>query len=138
MTLRDELLPVLNEARTLVADLGMRQVRVIVRTTTWSGGAPQTGVATNSDREIVPRPRVNGLAGDPTLQVVVTPAHSGPPSGGYTPAQLNVGSATGIEYVYVVIGPDAVERPYKLLKMTTPRPFRYLLELESLDRRKPY
>jgi hypothetical protein len=65
----------------------------------------------------------------------ITPEHA---TGGYTPAQLNPDDAAGFEYFYVCIGRDGAERPYKPIKLTTTRSFRYMLELQSLGRRMPF
>jgi len=136
VTLQSSLLPVLDSARTLLDTFGLRQTRVIVRSRTWSSGEIQVGTAAVVDLELAPRPKVKGLAGDPVLEVgPITPEHT---TGGYTPAQLNPDDAPGFEYVYVCVGRDGVERPYKLGKMTTTRSFRYMLELQSLGRVVPF
>lgn len=117
----------------------VRQNRVIVRRRTWSSGKIQTGTATVADLEILPRPHVTGAAGDPVLTVgPITPAYPVPPAGGYTPAQLNPADSPGLEWTYVVIGPDGVERAYKSMRFTNTKPLRYMLELTSLDRVVPF
>ncbi len=139
MSLRDDLLPTLVSGYQIVEDHGLRQVRIIVRTRTWSSGDMNVGVPTISDREILPRPRVEGIVGDPVLKVgPIVPASAALDAGTFTPAMLNPSDAPGIEYFYVAIWPDGVERPYKLMKLTAPEPFRYMLEFQSLDRRMPF
>jgi hypothetical protein len=119
--------------------LGLRQVRVIIRSRQWSSGKIQTGTAIVTDLELSPRPHVRGVSGDPSLNVgPITPAYVGPPAGGYTVAQINPSDAPGFEWNYVIVGPDGVERPYKLQRLTTASSMRYMLDLEALDRKVPF
>lgn len=132
-------LSILDQARAKVDALGLRTVRVIVRSRQWSSGRIQTGTAIVSDLELDPRPHVRGVAGDPTLNVgPITPAYVGPPAGGYTVDQLNPPDASGFEWTYIIIGPDGVERPYKLQRLTAVSSMRYMLDLQALDRKVPY
>lgn len=144
MSRRDHYLKLADKLRSLpaavqasgAAGFDVRQVRVIVRSRTWSSGEINVGVPTVNDIELTPTPKVQGVAGDPIVTVgPITPAYTG---GGYTPAQLNPEDAPGFEYYYVLIFPDGVERPYKLVLFTTPRPFRYMLQLESIGQQKPF
>ena len=59
MTLRDDLVPVIDESRQLVAELGLRAYSVVVRTRTWSGGEPGLGTATDEDLVLAPTPKVS-------------------------------------------------------------------------------
>lgn len=147
MTERDQFLRLADRLRSIAGPttlagtpgFDVRQVRVFVRKRVWSSGKIQTGMPTITNLEILPRPHVQGTAGDPQLRVgPITPFYPGPPSGGYTPAQLNPGDAEGMEWFYLIVGPDAVERPYKLMLLTTPRPLRYMLDLTALDRKVPF
>lgn len=58
MSLRDDLIPVVDEARAMVVELGLRLVTVVVRKRTWSGGVPGRGTVTNTDLTLAPVPRV--------------------------------------------------------------------------------
>jgi len=58
VTLRSDLIPVVDDARELVDDLGLRPYTVAVRTRTWSGGRVGGGTASNADVTLAPRPRV--------------------------------------------------------------------------------
>lgn len=58
MTLRDDLIPVLDDVRALVDDLGLRQFTVQTRHRSWSGGELGRGTATDTDTEITPPPKV--------------------------------------------------------------------------------
>ncbi len=117
----------------------VRPNRVLIRRYNWSSGKIRTGASTITDLEILPRPHVVATSGTPVMMVgPITPYFAGPPSGGYTPEQLNLADAAGMTWNYVIIGPDAVERPYKLMALDTSKPLRYMLSLTSLDRKVPY
>ncbi len=135
-TLRDSLLPVINNCRRIIDDLGFRTARVIVRTKTWTSGRIQTGDAFVEDLELDPVPSVVGTAGDPKLTVTkLTPSFA---RGGYTPAQLNPADSPGVEFVYIIIGPDEVERAYRLAQIDLTGSLGYTLKLEALNRAVPF
>ncbi len=138
---RDDFRELADELRAIPSEPGIdvRPSRVIVRTRTWSSGRIQTGTAIVSDLELLPVPHVRATAGDPSMLVgPITPAYPGPPPGGYTPAQLNPADSAGTETVHVILGPDGVERPYKLLKLSNTSALHYTLELQALDRVVPF
>lgn len=102
-TLRDDLLPVVDEMRQIPDDLGLRRYSVFFRVRTWSGGKPGLGDPKDVDTYIVPKPKVRQLstkevaesagtyeAGDYMIDKI-TPRFvdevTGVP-GGYTPGQL--------------------------------------------------
>ena len=60
MSIRDDLIPVVDEIRGSVVDevAGLRLHTVVVRVRTWSGGRPGLGTATDVDVELAPKPRV--------------------------------------------------------------------------------
>ncbi len=60
MSLRGELVALVDEVRQEVIDdaAGLRLHDVIIRRTTWSGGAPGRGTQSHEDLELRPRPRV--------------------------------------------------------------------------------
>jgi hypothetical protein len=58
MTLRDDLIPVVDEMRELVDDLGLRRNTVETRLRTWSGGELGLGTPTDVDTELDPKPKV--------------------------------------------------------------------------------
>lgn len=62
MSLRDDLLPVVDELRQLPDDFGIRLYSVILRTRTWKSGKPGIGQPTIVDVEILPKPRVRLLS----------------------------------------------------------------------------
>ena len=62
MTLRDDLQPCVDDARSIIGELGLRPHVVVVRTRTWDGGRPGSGTATDVDVTITPAPRVRGVS----------------------------------------------------------------------------
>jgi hypothetical protein len=121
MTVRDNVLVPLDAARAIIAGLGLRRYAVTVRVRTWSGGRPGAGAATNADLALSPTPRVRTLAprevaasggtyeeGDYRVDKI-TPAFSGPPSGGYTPAQLNPEPGADQDVVVLLGGDDGAK-----------------------------
>lgn len=59
-TLRDDLQPVVDEARGIVDELGFRTHEVVVRIRTWTGGEIDCGVPVDVDRVLSPTPKVTG------------------------------------------------------------------------------
>jgi len=62
VTLRDDLIPVVDEARGLINDLGFRRHAVTVRTTTWSGAKPGLGSKSVVELVLSPPPKVRGIS----------------------------------------------------------------------------
>lgn len=58
MTLRDDLLPVVETVRQIPVDMGLRKVRVWVRSQTRTAAFGLAGTTTDTDTEITPRPKV--------------------------------------------------------------------------------
>src|SRR6185369_1839041 len=114
MTLRTDLLPVFRDARQLVQALGLRSMRVVVRSRVWSGGKVRLGVPTDTDLEILPRPRCKETDANTIVVDKVQPKPAGV-SFGYTRQQLRPDDDTATEYYYVVTADDGVERPYALV-----------------------
>jgi hypothetical protein len=62
VTLAADLIPVVDDARTLIQGLGFRVRSVVVRTTTRAGvGVLAVGTETHSDVTLTPRPRVRRM-----------------------------------------------------------------------------
>lgn len=115
----------------------IRTSRVIVRSRVWDSGQVNLGVPTVTNLEIAPRPKVIDQ-GNEVLQVIVTPANA---KGGYTFAQLRPADepvTAGFEYIYIVIGPDGIERPYSLAAIDTRRSFRTTLTLQPQGLAVPF
>lgn len=139
MSFRTELLKAVVKLRELPGptQLDVYVTRVIVRTRSWSGGEAKLGHATDSEIELFPRPKVRN-AGEGSRIVTVGPITPSNAVGGYTLEQLNPSEHDGVEAYYILIGPDGIERPYKLIQIDQKRAFRYTLTLEALDRRMPF
>jgi hypothetical protein len=61
MTLRDELVPVVDELRAMPDEFGFRPYTVVVRRITWSGGEPGAGTKAIADVAIAPKPKVRDV-----------------------------------------------------------------------------
>ena len=108
-TLRDDLIPVFDEGRQIVDDLGLRQQTVVVRTRVWDGGEVGLGTATDTDLTLSPTPKVTRLS----LRVVAGSGGKyqmgdrrvGKISATYTAEQLGGGSvAAGTELLWLIDG----------------------------------
>ena len=60
-TLRDDLIPVIDEGRQLADDLGLRQQSVVVLTRVWTSGTIGKGSYTDDDLVLSPVPKVRRL-----------------------------------------------------------------------------
>lgn len=150
MNVRQAALAALAAARGIAPALGMHQVRVVVRTRTWSSGRPQTGTPTDVDLVLgapdpgtgqMLQPHVKGLAGDPEIVVgPLTPFDAAAAPRGFTPAQLAPGDAAGVEYYYLVTFPDGVPRAYTVAprSLDTSSPLHFTVKLKALDRKVPF
>lgn len=137
MTIVSRALRPLNRGRQKLVDAGLRPVRIYKRTVTWSEGELHLGALTESDVEIIPRPKVKsaGTGGDRHLTMTnVTPEFTG---GGYSPADLQPAAANGTETVYIVEQPDGDLEAYRIVGVNQLSPFRYSLDLEKIDRVNP-
>src|SRR5262245_1309012 len=136
MSLRKALLPVVNTIRGLAGPktLDIRPYTVTVRTRTWSGGVVQKGTPTDQDLELTPPPKVV----EEGREARVGPLTTRFPGGGSSPAELNPSDKPGVEFFYVLVGPDGVKRPFTLVDLDTNRPFTYMLRLTALDRKVPF
>ncbi|MEL6346883.1 MAG: hypothetical protein AAFV53_27470 [Myxococcota bacterium] len=61
-TLRDDIIPVIDEGRRLADELGLRRQTVVIRTRTWSGSEVGRGTPTDVDLTLSPTPKVRRLA----------------------------------------------------------------------------
>lgn len=137
MTLRDDLIPVVDDARQLIDDMGLRRFVVVVRKRTWSGGQLGLGTATNVDLTLAPKPKVGDVperlvfaepgkfeAGDRFVRRI---------SATYTRAQLDGGTlAANEELVWML---DDVE--YALVEVAEHRNFEWRALLRRRNRRRP-
>lgn len=117
MSLREDLLPTFEFARTLMDDLGFRESSVTVDTRVWPGPRPGQGTPVDTQLLLAPNPKVvamsvrevassGGLYTMGDLRIgPITPYNATNPTG-YTDAQLAPGVTGGLtEVVYKLGGP---------------------------------
>lgn len=139
MTLRTDLLPIVDELRALAGPSGfdVRTSGLTVRTRTWAGGKRGIGPVSDSNlvlaqiykiREVSTREIASsgGLfeMGDVRVGPITPTDVSG---GGYTAAQLAPEGQTGTEVVYVITGDLAGE--YARVELNKSKPFSWYLIL---------
>lgn len=140
MSLRDDLLPALNDARTICDDLGLRQNAVDVIVRTWTSGRVGSPASQSPGTDYVdvkvhltPNPKVRrvtqreisssgGEYEDADLIVgPMTPAFVG---GGNSLAQIDPDvRQRGVEVIFILSGPNAGE--HSLIDVRRDRPMRY-------------
>lgn len=141
MSLRDDLLPVVDAARKITEDLGQRTTALTIRTRTWSGGRIGLGASSDSDLVLPARYSIKELSATQVNQIVsgsggaygpgryirlwVTPAFTG---GGYTQDQLDPDGSDGVEIIHILSG-SGINGNFKLVSITLGRPYRYELVL---------
>ena len=139
MSIRDDLLPVVDQLRQLPDDFGLRRYTVTIRRRVWSGGAPGLGTPANTDLVLTPKPKVRQLSsrevadsggtyemGDYELSRI-TPRYSSPTTGGYTPTQLLLQPEGADQDVCVILNGDEGEIECQVVTSTFDRAFRYTL-----------
>lgn len=155
MSLRDDLLPVFDDTRGVIEDLGLRRFSVTLRRRTWSGGSVGAGVPTNDDIVISPTPRVRfkspfaaqmsgiltagGKIEDRYFAIdKITPAWSDNGlSGGYTPDQLTmkVGpDVQNVEAIVVLLGDDGTAIECVQVTFEEDLSFGYSMVVQDTDR----
>ncbi len=133
MTLRDDLLPVLDDLRQIPVDLGLRLNRVFRVVRTWSGGAVGLGDGVHPDYadaevELTPRPRVREEAMGRRLVVE-------PVSQQLAIATVHPKDSVTTEVFYRLEGPNA--GLYDIADYSVAKPFRQRLVLIRRERRQP-
>jgi hypothetical protein len=111
MSLRDDLVPVVDELRALPDELGFRPYTTVIRTTTWTGGEPGRGTRQTTDLTISPVPKVSDV---PERLIHAAPGKYeqgdrfvSKISATYTRAQLTGGDvAAGVEVVWLIDGEE--------------------------------
>jgi uncharacterized protein YjdB len=158
MSLRDDLLPVFNDTRQVIDDLGLRRFQVTLRRRVWSGGKDVgDGTPTNQDIVITPSPKVRFQSPDARqMQYLltsggsirdryylinkITPAYVDPLtglSGGYSPDQLRlrVGpDLVNVEAIVVLVGDDGMKRECTQILLEDDRSFGYSMLCQEVDR----
>lgn len=139
-TLRDDLLPVVDELRQLPNQFGIRRYTVKVRTRTWSGANAGEGSPVDVDVTVNPVPRVRLMStseiassggtyreGD-FMVTSMTPAYTG---GGYAPSALNLRpTAQNIEVTIILTG-DEGPIECQPVEFHFDRPFTYWMVLRE-------
>lgn len=135
MALREDLLPVFDNARQLVQDFGLRQSRVWVRRGVFSSGEIHLGDLTNNDVELLPRPKVE-QQDTVTLKVTrITPPY---PGGGYDTADLLPPQEAGVDRMCVVqVGTDGPKVAYRIVDIDERKNFGITLMLERIPGEQP-
>lgn len=135
-TLRDDLLPVIDELRQLPNEFGIRRYTVTLRTRTWSGGAVGRGTATAVDAVLFPVPRVQvittaeiaasgGTYREGDFRVTaITPSYG---TGGYSPTALNLRPSATNKDVTVILTGDEGTIECGVVEFHFDRPFRYTM-----------
>jgi hypothetical protein len=140
MSLRDDMLPVVDGLRGLFSEFGVARYAFAIRRITWSGGKRGLGVATPVDTPIV-----SASGGSPLVQPVstreiaasagtfqegdlrisgITPHYAG---GGFTPAQLRPQCASDAEEIIYVLTGDEGEVHCTLVESKFDDPVEYSL-----------
>lgn len=150
MTIVDDALPILWEGRAILDQVGLRNFRVSVRITDWTGGRG-VGIGTSTVTEYPlteaggARPKVvavspasivasGGELGDVMYDVTLTPAFTG---GGTTVAEMTppaaTGNATKREVHYLVFGPGCAEAGTICVQVSENHtsPFRHVMRLKK-------
>lgn len=97
MTVRDDVLPPIDEARSIIGTLGFRPYTLTIAVRSWSGSVPLAGTATVESYAITPAPKVRAFSvreldesggryqeGDRRV-FKITPRYISPTTGGYFP-----------------------------------------------------
>lgn len=135
MSLRSDLIPVVDDTRELIADLGFRLETFVVRVRTWSGAEVGRGTATDVDVTLTPPPKWKDV---PTRLVFDSPGiyEAGDKlvskiSATYTESDLNP-TLTGVqELIWLVNGEEwrPVARP-------EPKAFEWRVTLRRKNRKR--
>ena len=145
MSLVDDLLPTLSNARGLIGEFGLRPYTVTRQVHSWSGTYPGEGTETVTETEItengqppkVRKPKdeeiaLQQMASGDFVVGPITPSFGG---GGYTPIELDGGSslAAGEVLTYKLVGPDIPNGNIFAVKaIHADDPFGYMLHLSPL------
>lgn len=151
MSLRDDLLPVLDEVRGLAGELGLRTITVTVRVRVYSAppGVVGAAVTSTTSTTLTPTPRVrparvqrddeavvDGPFTDSTgqprlLRYEVGPITPAYPGGGYTVASLMPSDDLTRRVTIVLAGGQHGDgEEYSVVRVDDTKPFRVMLTVE--------
>lgn len=155
MSLRDDLIPMVEEVRGIPADMGVYGTRVYVRTETFASAIKDGSTASSTaDVEVLPSPRVDemsvedslmyggGAVTDSTGRVQSTVYSVGPitPSAlghGYAVSDLMPTTSTPSKRVSILLsGPDFQSggEPMQIVKCDATQPFRIMLVVRRMPK----
>lgn len=141
MTLREDVLPIVESGRQIIDDLGFRVFTVEILTRTWSAGKINSGTPSDAYEPILPRPKVVEKEGGKKLLIgPITPAYIVGSGGGYEPGDLRPADAAGVQVKWKVTGPfssgyAAVHGV--VTDIDTSKPLRYMVTLTVTEREAP-
>lgn len=135
------ILAAVNAIRGIPTTMGLRGSRVYLRCGEWTPtvGAAEIGkgALTNTDEELLPRPRVEDMPGQRLRVGPITPSHTG---GGYSAADLSPDRVDGQDN-HILVTKDDVTRAYRVSDIDT-EPERqsvsFFLILDPLDSGGPF
>lgn len=155
MTLREDLLPLVDACRQITEDLDQRTTGLTIRTRTWTSGFvgktsdPPAVSFTDSDVVFPKRYHIKVLSPEKAQQIVaasagrldpgqyvklwVTPTFDG---GGHSQAELMPQGSQGVEILYVLSG-VGMNANYTLATFNNDRPYRYELILRRRNDSPP-
>lgn len=153
MSLRDDLLPLVDELRALPGEFGFRPMTsVVLRTRTWSGAEPGDGTHTDANLALttggqpakvaqLSSREVQASAGrytDADFKIgPLTPSFTreDATTGGYTPAELAPSSsARNVERHVILTGPGESASEWIIVGETFTTSFRYSLVIRRTER----
>lgn len=138
MSLRTDLIPVVDAGRQLAEDLGFRQRSVVVRVRTWDGGRIDSGDATDVDTELSPWPKVSEpparLVADAPGQYEAGDVIVSKISATYEETDLNPLPTAAVEVIWIVTGLDNVAREYKIVGAPKNLSFGWTVQLRRRNR----
>jgi hypothetical protein len=141
-TLRDDLLPVIDDIRKLPGEFGLRRYTVTLRRRVWSGTYAGEGSPTDTDTIVSPTPRVRVLTTEEVASSggtyregdfkvdSMTPPYTG---GGYSPTTLNLHPAAGTtnQEVVIILTGDEGTIECQPVEFHFDRPFTYWMVLRE-------
>lgn len=141
MTLREDVLPIVEVGRQIIDDLGFRVFTTEILTRTWSGGKVGAGTCSDSTEQILPNPKVvEKDSGKKLLIGPITPSYTIGSGGGYTPERLRPPDANGVQVKWKITGPFSSGHASAIGVVTdvdTSKPLRYMVTLTVTEREAP-
>lgn len=157
MSLRDDLLPVFDDVRSTIQDLGLRRFAVTLRRRVWDGPQAGDGNVTVQDIALTPPPRVRVLVATDRqmIDILVTGSYastrlyridkitprftrSDGSTGGYTPQQLRLrvnAETSNLDPIVVLVGDDGFARECVQVLLSDDRAFGYSMVVQETDRK---